>query len=139
MLEGLLGDRILRAGRAVGELGRSWASVVGERLAEESAPVSLDDQGALLVRASSAAWAAQVRFLSTEIAEAANRLLGRRSGGFGAGRGGPPDRLERGVWGSRKLVEYSSVLKPSNVSPFPLSGPRVSGPVSPCADARGRR
>jgi hypothetical protein len=76
VLDGLLGDRILRAGRAVGVMGRSWASVVGERLAEESAPVSLDDQGALLVRASSAAWAAQVRFLSTEIAEAANGLLG---------------------------------------------------------------
>jgi hypothetical protein len=76
VLDGLLGDRILRAGRAVGVMGRSWASVVGERLAEESAPVSLDNQGALLVRASSAAWAAQVRFLSMEIAEAANRLLG---------------------------------------------------------------
>ena len=76
VLEGLLGDRLLRAGRAVGVLGRSWASVVGERLAEESAPVSLDDQGALLVRASSAAWAAQVRFLSRELAESANRLLG---------------------------------------------------------------
>ena len=76
VLEGLLGDRVLRAGRAVGVLGRSWASVVGERLAEESAPVSLDDQGALLVRASSAAWAAQVRFLSAGISEAANRLLG---------------------------------------------------------------
>jgi hypothetical protein len=76
VLEGLLGDRILRAGRAVGLLGRSWASVVGERLAQETAPVSLDDQSALLVRASSAAWAAQVRFLSGEIAAAANRLLG---------------------------------------------------------------
>jgi hypothetical protein len=99
VLDGLLGDRILRAGRAVGVMGRSWASVVGERLAEESAPVSLDDQGALLVRASSAAWAAQVRFLSTEIAEAANGLLGaervasvrvvvgRRTGSTGASGG----------------------------------------------------
>src|SRR5262249_879789 len=76
VLDGLLGDRILRAGRAVGVLGRSWASVVGERLAEESAPVSLDEQGGLLVRASSAAWAAQVRFLSREITESANRVLG---------------------------------------------------------------
>jgi hypothetical protein len=99
VLDGLLGDRILRAGRAVGVMGRSWASVVGERLAEESAPVSLDDQGALLVRASSGAWAAQVRFLSTEIAEAANGLLGaarvasvrvvvgRRTGSKGASGG----------------------------------------------------
>jgi len=50
--------------------------VVGERLAQETAPVSLDDQGALLVRASSSAWAAQVRFLAEEISGAANRLLG---------------------------------------------------------------
>ena len=76
VLDALLGEGTLRAGRAVGVLGRSWASVVGERLAEESAPVSLDDQGGLLVRASSAAWAAQVRFLSGEITAAANRVLG---------------------------------------------------------------
>jgi hypothetical protein len=100
VLDGLLGDRIMRAGRAVGVMGRSWASVVGERLAEESAPVSLDDQGALLIRASTAAWAAQVRFLAEEIAAAANRLLGddrvasvrvvvgRESGSRGAS-GGP--------------------------------------------------
>ena len=76
VLDALLGEGTLRAGRAVGVLGRSWASVVGERLAEESAPVSLDEQGGLLVRASSGPWAAQVRFLSTEIAAAANRVLG---------------------------------------------------------------
>jgi predicted nucleic acid-binding Zn ribbon protein len=76
VLDALMGDTTLRAGRAIGVLGRSWASVVGERLAEESAPAALDDQGALLVRASSAAWAAQVRFLDREIAAAANRVLG---------------------------------------------------------------
>jgi hypothetical protein len=36
----------------------------------------LDDQGWLLVRASSSAWAAQVRFLAAEVAAAANRALG---------------------------------------------------------------
>jgi hypothetical protein len=76
VLDALLGEGTLRAGRAVGLLGRSWASVVGDRLAEESAPVRLDDEGSLLVRASSAAWAAQVRFLATEIEAAANRALG---------------------------------------------------------------
>ena len=76
VLDALMGDETLRAGRAVGVLGRSWASVVGERLAEESAPAALDRQGSLLVRASSAAWATQVRFLEREIADAANRVLG---------------------------------------------------------------
>ena len=76
VLDSLLGEGALRAGRAVGLLGRSWASVVGDRLAEESAPVRLDDQGSLLVRASSAAWAAQVRFLAAEIVAAANHALG---------------------------------------------------------------
>jgi hypothetical protein len=76
VLDALLGEGALRAGRAVGLLGRSWASVVGDRLAEESTPVRLDDQGSLLVRASSAAWAAQVRFLAAEIVAAANRTLG---------------------------------------------------------------
>ena len=76
VLDALLGEGTLRAGRAVGLLGRSWASVVGDRLAEESAPVRLDDQGSLLVRASSAAWAAQVRFLAAEVVTAANRALG---------------------------------------------------------------
>ena len=76
VLDALLGEGTLRAGRAIGLLGRSWASVVGDRLAEESAPVRLDDEGSLLVRASSAAWAAQVRFLATEIEAAANRALG---------------------------------------------------------------
>jgi predicted nucleic acid-binding Zn ribbon protein len=76
VLDALMSDENLRAGRAVGVLGRAWASVVGERLAEESKPAGLDRQGSLLVRASSAAWAAQVRFLEREIAAAANRVLG---------------------------------------------------------------
>jgi hypothetical protein len=76
VLDSLMGEGTLRMGLAVGVLGRTWASVVGERLAEESAPVSLDDQGGLLIRATSAAWAAQVRFLDREIVEAANRVLG---------------------------------------------------------------
>jgi predicted nucleic acid-binding Zn ribbon protein len=58
----------------LGRLGRGWSSVVGERLAEESAPAALEG-GVLLVRASSAAWAAQIKFLARQIAEESNRLL----------------------------------------------------------------
>jgi len=61
-------------GMALGRLGRAWIEVVGERLAAECQPVRI--QGSLLiVRASSAAWAAQVRFLAAEVARNANRLL----------------------------------------------------------------
>lgn len=63
------------AGLALGRLARRWSDVVGERLAEETAPAALEG-GVLLVRASSAAWAAQVRFLSAEVAQRANAALG---------------------------------------------------------------
>lgn len=72
----MLAEASLRTGLATGVLGREWASVVGERLAAETEPLALDDRGALLVRASTAAWAAQVTFLSKTVAEAANRVLG---------------------------------------------------------------
>ena len=63
------------SGIAIGELARTWAEVVGERLAEETSPAGLDN-GVLLVRATSAAWAAQVRFLAEEIRERADLALG---------------------------------------------------------------
>jgi predicted nucleic acid-binding Zn ribbon protein len=58
----------------LGRLARSWDAVVGSRLARESAPVRLGN-GVLVVRASSAAWAAQLRFLAREVAEQVNRVL----------------------------------------------------------------
>lgn len=66
-----------QAGLAGGELGRRWTDVVGERLAGDTAPGGLDERGTLTVRASSPAWAAQLRFLSTRIAQNANDALGR--------------------------------------------------------------
>jgi predicted nucleic acid-binding Zn ribbon protein len=82
--------------------------VVGLRLAEESAPVALDG-GVLLVRASSSAWAAQIRFLSKEIAEGANRVLAAESGG-GSGRVGTraelhADAQETPIRGVRVVVD----------------------------------
>src|SRR5436190_15074534 len=61
-------------GMAVGRLGRGWAEVVGERLAAECVPVRLQ-AGTLYVRASSAAWATQIRFLASDVAQRANALL----------------------------------------------------------------
>lgn len=77
VLDALGAERTLGAGLLLGTLGRSWDSVVGDRLAEESAPAALED-GVLLVRASSSAWAAQIRFLAGEIKEGANGVLAVR-------------------------------------------------------------
>jgi len=74
VIEALGAERRLAAGLLLGTLGRRWDAVVGERLAEETAPAALDG-GVLWVRASSAAWAAQIKFLAGEVTAAANRLL----------------------------------------------------------------
>jgi len=78
VLDGLLGGSPWRAGLLLGELAGRWGDVVGERLASETAPARLDDRGILVVRASTAAWAAQLRFLSREVARNANEVLGDR-------------------------------------------------------------
>lgn len=118
MLGSLGAGRMLESGMRLGRLGRAWAAVVGERLAEECTPAALED-GVLVIRASSSAWATQLTFLTEEIADRANLALGtpvvrevrvavgsmaggrsprrgggrgraRRRGGFeGAGRGDP--------------------------------------------------
>jgi predicted nucleic acid-binding Zn ribbon protein len=59
----------------LGELGRRWADVVGETLCRECAPAALQGE-VLVVRASSAPWAAQLRFLHGDIAARANQVLG---------------------------------------------------------------
>jgi predicted nucleic acid-binding Zn ribbon protein len=74
VLEGLLGQRPWASGISLGELGRRWGSVVGERLGQETAPVALEG-GVLLIRATSTAWAAQVRFLASEVRARANDVL----------------------------------------------------------------
>ncbi len=78
VLDGLLATAgPWQAGLATGELGRRWADVVGDPLATETAPGGLDARGVLTVQASSAAWAAQLRFLRDRIAANANEVLGR--------------------------------------------------------------
>lgn len=76
VLDGLLRERPWRGGMLLGDLARRWAEVVGDRLAEESMPASID-QDVLTVKASSAAWATQIGFLAHEIAKRSNDLLGR--------------------------------------------------------------
>jgi predicted nucleic acid-binding Zn ribbon protein len=75
LIRELLAHPRLRKGLSLGRLARSWEEVVGSRLAQETAPVSLEG-GALVVSASSSAWGAHVRFLAKDIAEKANETLG---------------------------------------------------------------
>jgi hypothetical protein len=71
----LLSQPRMRRGLSLGLLTRSWADVVGENLARETAPVRLEG-GALVVAASTAAWGTQVRFLAEDVARRANQTLG---------------------------------------------------------------
>jgi predicted nucleic acid-binding Zn ribbon protein len=52
-----------------------WATIAGEQLARHTEPVRLHG-GVLVVRASSSAWATQVRYLSRELVARANAVLG---------------------------------------------------------------
>lgn len=75
IVDGLLRERAFARGRPIGRLAADWPSVVGPRLAAESAPVSLEG-GILVVAASTGPWGAQARFLAEEIRRNANRALG---------------------------------------------------------------
>lgn len=61
-MQRLVADRGWDVDVAVGGVMGRWASVVGAQLAEHCAPESFDD-GVLVVRADSTAWATQVRLL----------------------------------------------------------------------------
>ena len=75
VLDGLLREQLFARGMPIGRLAATWNSVVGPRLAAESAPVTLE-RGVLVVAASSGPWGAQARFLADEIRKRANESLG---------------------------------------------------------------
>jgi len=52
-----------------------WTEIAGEQLARHTEPVRLHG-GVLVVRADSATWATQVRYLGGQLAERANGVLG---------------------------------------------------------------
>ena len=75
VVDGLLRERTFARGMPIGQLASDWASVVGPRLAAESAPVSLE-RGVLVVAATTGPWGAQVRFLAEQIRERAETTIG---------------------------------------------------------------
>ena len=76
-MDGLLAERPLIGGVRLGRLAAGWEAVVGPKLAQVTTPAGLE-KGTLRVRATTSAWAAQVRFLGPEIARAANAQLGEQ-------------------------------------------------------------
>lgn len=75
ILDQLTARRPLEGGMGLGLLARRWPEVVGDRLSRECAPASLEG-GVLLVRVSSQAWAAQIRFLERQVRTRAEEVLG---------------------------------------------------------------
>jgi predicted nucleic acid-binding Zn ribbon protein len=75
VIDNLMAEQIFARGMPVAKLAASWSSVVGERLASETAPATLEG-GVLTVTATSGPWGAQARFLHEEIRRRADEALG---------------------------------------------------------------
>jgi predicted nucleic acid-binding Zn ribbon protein len=75
VIDNLMADQVFARGMPIAHLAAAWASIVGERLASETAPASLE-AGVLTVTATSGPWGAQARFLHEEIRRRADEALG---------------------------------------------------------------
>ena len=75
ILDGLFRRREMQPGVRAGRLRTSWPAIVGDKLAEHTAPKSLE-KGVLTVVAANGAWATQLRFLAEEIRSRAEAELG---------------------------------------------------------------
>jgi predicted nucleic acid-binding Zn ribbon protein len=75
VIDGLLAEQLFARGLPVAKLAASWSHVVGERLASETAPATLEG-GVLTVVATSGPWGVQARFLQEEIRLRADEALG---------------------------------------------------------------
>lgn len=68
-------EEVFSRGMPVAELATRWPQLVGERLARETSPLSLEG-GVLSVGASNGPWGAQARFLNEEIRLRTDEALG---------------------------------------------------------------
>jgi hypothetical protein len=78
IVDGLLSEELFSRGLPVGRLAAMWPQIVGERLAAETAPASLE-AGVLTVEATNGPWGAQATFLHEEIRRLADEALGGHS------------------------------------------------------------
>ena len=75
VIDNLMAEQVFARGMPVAHLAAAWTSIVGERLASETAPASLE-AGVLTVTATSGPWGAQAHFLHEEIRRRADEALG---------------------------------------------------------------
>ena len=75
VVDGLLKEEVFSRGMPIAKLASGWPEIVGERLAGETAPASLE-AGVLVVAATNGPWGAQARFLHEQIRYKANQALG---------------------------------------------------------------
>jgi predicted nucleic acid-binding Zn ribbon protein len=75
-IDRLLRDRGWTGQAAVATVMAEWADIVGRDLAAHVVPVSFDE-GTLVVRAESTAWATQVRLLLPQLDEAVSARVGK--------------------------------------------------------------
>jgi hypothetical protein len=75
VIDNLLSEQVFARGMPVAQLAAAWTSIVGERLASETAPAALE-AGVLTVTATSGPWGVQARFLHEEIRRRADEALG---------------------------------------------------------------
>jgi hypothetical protein len=75
VIDGLLSEHVFARGLPVARLAAEWPAIVGERLASETAPATLEAR-VLTVMATSGPWGAQARFLHEEIRRRADESLG---------------------------------------------------------------
>ena len=75
IVDALLSEELFARGLPVGRLAAMWPELVGERLAAETAPASLEG-GVLTVEATNGPWGAQAKFLNDEIRRLADEALG---------------------------------------------------------------
>lgn len=75
IVDDLMRREVFSRGMPVAELASKWPSIVGDRLAGETAPMSLDD-GVLTVGVTNGPWGAQARFLQEQIRRNADEALG---------------------------------------------------------------
>jgi len=75
IVDGLMREEVFSRGIPIAELASKWPQVVGERLAAETAPTTLEGS-VLTVSATNGPWGAQARFLHEQIRLKANQALG---------------------------------------------------------------
>ncbi len=75
IVDGLMREEAFSRGIPIAELASKWRQIVGDRLAAETAPASLEG-GLLTVAATNGPWGAQARFLHEQIRLKANQALG---------------------------------------------------------------